>query len=311
MYNIDFHDILNSTTIFRKVKIQKPMNEALFSGDSVRSNRILYTPSPFAKDYLAYLQEVGALQATKPHTSQRQGLKSFLFFIVNDGKGHLIYQGKEYPLKKGDCVFIDCRNSYSHTPDSEHLWSLQWAHFYGVSLPGIYDKYLERGGHPVFSPRDPAPYSDLLNQLLSVASSKDYILDMKINEKISGLLTLIMSESWHPETAPKPGLKKQSLSEIKDYLEEHSTEKISLDDLADRFYINKYYMTRMFKEQFGTTILSYVDHIRVSRAKHLLRFTNQTLEEIGHAVGIDEPGYFNRVFKKVEGVSPGEYRKLW
>ncbi len=56
-----------------------------------------------------------------------------------------------------------------------------------------------------------------------------------------------MEESWHPDTARAPGSKKQNLQEIKDYLDTHYTEKITLDALAERFYINKFYLTRVFR----------------------------------------------------------------
>ena len=81
--------------------------------------------------------------------------------------------------------------------------------------------------------------------------------------------------------------------------------------MAGQFYVNKFYLARTFKEQFGVTILGHLDQIRVTHAKRLLRFSNLTVEAIGREVGIPEPGYFSRVFKKVEGVAPGEYRRMW
>lgn len=287
------------------------MHKAFFQGESVKSNRIIYTPSDFAKNYLIHLQEVGELTAIKPHTSCREGLISYLFLIVTSGSGQLVYDGRQYALNTGDCVFISCRKPYSHTSSEDNLWSLSWVHFFGANMSGIYDKYIERGGQPVISPDNLILFSQLISDILSIAGSYDYIRDMKINEKLCSLLTLIMSDSWHPESSPHTGAKKQSLQNIKAYLEEHYKERITLDLLSEKFYINKFYLARSFKEQFGVTILSYLDHIRINHAKHLLRFTDMTAEAIGCEVGINEPGYFNRFFKKLEGVTPGEYRKLW
>jgi YesN/AraC family two-component response regulator len=181
----------------------------------------------------------------------------------------------------------------------------------GFNLKGIYEKYIERGGQPIFTPNDSSVMSDILTQIMDIANSEEHIRDMKINEKISSLLTLIMAESWHPEHKSHTGSKKQSLHQVKVYIDEHYTQRITLDALSELFYINKYYMTRKFKEQFGVTILSYIDHVRITRAKQLLRFSDLTVEAIGREVGIDECTYFNRVFKKVEGVTPGEYRRMW
>ena len=128
------------------------MNEFFTNNQTsiVASNRILYTPSSFARSSLLHLQEIGELEARRAHTSSRSGLQSFLFFTVISGAGELVYDGKSYELEFGDCVFIDCHNPYSHTTDPTKLWTLRWVHFYGLTLPSIYNKYCERGGQPVF-----------------------------------------------------------------------------------------------------------------------------------------------------------------
>ena len=97
------------------------MDEGLFQGDIVTSKRILYTPSPFARNALLYLQETGELKAKKPHVSHRQGLASYLFFMVLEGHGTLRYQDRTYTLAPGDCVFLDCRQEHFHQ-SSEDLW---------------------------------------------------------------------------------------------------------------------------------------------------------------------------------------------
>ena len=63
------------------------MDTPLFDGKLVHSQRIIYTPSPFARASLVHLQEVGTLQARSPHASTRQGLASYLFFMVESGSG--------------------------------------------------------------------------------------------------------------------------------------------------------------------------------------------------------------------------------
>lgn len=61
----------------------------------------------------------------------------------------------------------------------------------------------------------------------------------------------------------------------------------------------------------GTTINSYLIAKRITRAKQMLRFTDKTLEEIAVSVGMNGGNYFSRMFKKIEGISPREYRKQW
>lgn len=286
-----------------------PMDSTLFYGDIVESRRILYTPSHFARTNLIHLQEIGELTARCPHTSRREHLSSFLFFIILSGSGRLEYENAAYPLHAGDCVFLDCKKAYAHST-SEDLWTLMWVHFYGPNVKNIYEKYTERGGAPWFHAKNRQEYERLLDEIYHIAESAAYLRDMKITEKLTSLLVLLMEESWHPENR-KEVAKKQNLQAVKEYLDQHYAQPISLDFLAERFYINKYYLTRIFKEQFGVSVNHYLLEVRITRAKQLLRFTDMTVEAVGAACGIEDANYFSRVFKKTEGISPGKFRKLW
>lgn len=284
------------------------MQSNLFtSSPSVQSSRILYTPSPFARSSLLHLQEVGSLTAIRPHTSKREKLQSYLCFMVEDGEGELVYEGKKYDLKSGDVVFIDCRKAYSHSTGlnlSAGLWSLRWCHFYGPSMPAIYAKYCERGGQPVIRGAsmavdmgrggdmargddvscgadasrgaDVSQYKTLLTDIYTLASSSDYIRDMRINGKLTDLLTLLMESSWHRE-AHTNAPKKMEISQVKSFLDEHYKEKLSLESVASQFFIDKHYLARLFKEHYGVTLVTYLQQVRITHAKRMLRFTDKSM----------------------------------
>lgn len=288
------------------------MEQNMFASSApVKSERILYTPSSFAKTNLLYLQEIGSLKALAPHTSRREKLYSFLCFVVLDGCGQLTYGKKRYNANKGDVVFIDCREPYEHSIDNSSLWTLQWCHFYGAAMPAIYTKYCERGGAAVFHPEKAESYTALMTEIYEIAGSDDYIRDMRINEKLSSLLTLVMSQSWNPAAKSEDHNKKRDVKPIKAYIDEHYSEKLTLEMIAERFYINKYYLSRLFKEQYGFTLMSYLQLVRITQAKRLLRFTDKKIEEIGRECGMSDLTYFSRVFKKIEGLSPSRFRDLW
>lgn len=139
----------------------------------------------------------------------------------------------------------------------------------------------------MFHPKSTHPITSILTNLYDLADSSDYIRDMRINESLSSLLILLMEESWHPESF-NSSRKRMELSAIKDYLDEHYTEKISLDELSGKYYINKFYLSKIFRETYGTTINSYLVAARITKAKQLLRFSDMTVEEIGDAVGMAE-----------------------
>ena len=278
----------------------------------VSSDRVLYTASSFARSSLLHLQEIGELTAQKAHTSERSGLQSYLFFCVVNGSGKLVYDGREYKLIKDSCVFINCYHPYSHTTDPNNLWTLRWIHFYGPNLSSIYDKYCERGGRPTFIPVDETrqEIDNVWTQLMSTARSADYMRDMIINQQLASLLVEIMSESWHPEEK-RHASKRASVLEVREWIDQHYAESITLDSLAQTFFINKYYLSKTFKAQFGQTINAYLTTVRITHAKQMLRFTDKTIDEIGEAVGITPARYLSEVFSSVEGVSPSVYRKQW
>ena len=212
----------------------------------VDSNRILYTASSFARSSLLHLQEIGELHAKKSHTSKRSGLQSYLFFTVLSGSGTLIYNDKGYELRKGSCVFIDCNSPYSHTTDENNLWTLRWIHFYGPTMSNIYQKYCERGGRSVFSLASSGStdssnqeqksentekfeatnkldrISSVWSSLFTTASGADYMRDMLINQHLSTLLTLVMSESWHPEDQEDLPKKRMQLIVVKEWIDENT-----------------------------------------------------------------------------------------
>lgn len=293
--------------------------------DSVSSNRIIYTPSPFARSALIHLQETGTLQATHPHKNKRNGLNSCLFFTVLRGFGRLTYDGQINNLHPGDCVFIDCKKPYSHetgmsqdqidtvinTPNfTNELWSLQWCHFYSPNMAAIYRKYQERGGKPVFQTSQLQSYRKILDELYTIASSSDYVRDMRIHEKLSSLLILLMEDAWDESQVNQNASVSLDIQQVRDYLDANYREKITLDDLAARFFINKYYLLKLFKDRYGVTVNTYLNQVRITYVKQQLRFTDKTMETLAAELHI-EPAYLSRLFKKIEGISPTQFRKSW
>lgn len=102
------------------------------------------------------------------------------------------------------------------------------------------------------------------------------------------------------------GLKEQIL----DYIEEHLADmNLSLGALSLEFNLNGPYLSRFFKEQTGETFIDYVNLQRVRLAKRLLTETSETINDITEKVGFTNSNTFIRVFKRYEGITPGQYRK--
>lgn len=99
------------------------------------------------------------------------------------------------------------------------------------------------------------------------------------------------------------------ISEAKRFIQEHYDEEISLTEVANSVGLTPSYFSTVFKEHVGTTYSDYLTTIRIEKAKQLLRSTAYRVYEISHMVGYENHYYFNRLFKKIVGLTPLDYRK--
>lgn len=307
--------------------------------------RTRYVPSEFARSALFYLQETGRGWGQQPYTCSFGEENSCLFLIVEGGQGKFWQDGIGYSLQKDSVVFVKCgkgsvccmeaadgRTSVDDAgnvavddvgdatvdnignatvnlaaSDASGHWKLVWCRFYGDSMPEISQKYLDCGGQPASLPEAPSFYKEIMERLHALADSSDDVRDMRINQELNSLFTLLMEEPGYQKDMAAP--KSSEIGKVKKYLDEHYMDKVTLDGLEEHFGISKYYMTKLFRKNYDRTIIGYVQEKRIAKAKLLLRTTDMAVEEVGPAVGIDDMNYFCRIFRKLEGKTPGQFRR--
>ncbi|KQO16654.1 response regulator [Paenibacillus sp. Leaf72] len=103
---------------------------------------------------------------------------------------------------------------------------------------------------------------------------------------------------------------RSSIKQIKNYIDAHYSENISLKCIAARFYMNALYLGRLFRKNYGVYFNEYVLELRVKEAKKLLRQTDLRMYEIAARVGFQNADYFVTQFEKLEKRSPTEYRNM-
>ena len=103
--------------------------------------------------------------------------------------------------------------------------------------------------------------------------------------------------------------KKDVVLEAKDYIRQNYNKNITLNDISERFYINPYYFSQLFKKKTGTTYQKYLTDYRVDRARKLLAETDLRIYEVCKLVGYSDVNHFNQVFERAEGCKPSEYRQ--
>ncbi len=92
------------------------------------------------------------------------------------------------------------------------------------------------------------------------------------------------------------------------YLGAHYREKITLEDVAQQAYLSPTYFSRVFKEEMGESFTAYLNRLRIEKSKELLRHKHIRLTDIAFLVGFEDQSYFTKVFKKLVGMPPLQYR---
>ena len=92
------------------------------------------------------------------------------------------------------------------------------------------------------------------------------------------------------------------------YINAHYNEKITLEAMARRAYLSPSYFSRIFKEETGEPFSNFLNRVRIERSKELLRHKNLRLIDIAQLVGFADQSYYSKVFKRIEGISPLQYR---
>ena len=96
---------------------------------------------------------------------------------------------------------------------------------------------------------------------------------------------------------------------VRRYIDSHFKESLSLDVLAEVAHVNKYYLVHTFSKEYGISPINYLISRRIAESKQLLSDTDHSLSQISHMLGFSSPSYFSQSFRKLEGVSPMEYRR--
>ena len=107
----------------------------------------------------------------------------------------------------------------------------------------------------------------------------------------------------------KESLQNHLVVAIKEYVEEHLEEEIRVSDLCYHLGYSKTYLSRLFHEMSGDTIASYVVLRKVHRAKAMIRGRRMNFSEISERLSFSNPQYFSRVFKRVTGMTPSEFKQ--
>ncbi len=157
----------------------------------------------------------------------------------------------------------------------------------------------------LFRPENPALFQKLFFDVIEMYSAGASQIELKIAMlKVLSLLLLQFD-------TPKDGKRDKAalIDNIKSYIDENYRNIITLDLLADAFYINKFTLMRKFTDAYGMNVIKYYNRKRIEYAKKMIKNTNLSIKQIGEMLSFADAYSFSRFFKNAVGVSPAGYRK--
>ena len=273
------------------------------------SKRIINTPSDIAKSTFFYVQETGYLKIIKSHSTRRENLDSYLFVVVLSGKGVLNYEGKEYNLSANECFFINCIHPHSYKSSDDEPWELLWVHFNGSTTREYYE-YFKTLCENVIRSINCSRIIEIINDLLEIHSEKGVFTEAWASKLVVDLLTEVITVTHTDVAQISPNITNR-LNSVRHYIDDNFTEKICLQEVADKFFVSQAHLSREFKRIFGITFSGYIISKRIIYAKRLLRFSDKSISEISNDCGIIDANHFNKLFKKAESITASAYRKKW
>jgi YesN/AraC family two-component response regulator len=282
---------------------------------------------------------IGHVAYNKPWQHFTRTIDEYLLYIVKSGELFIKEGEKEYHLTKGDVLLL--APNITHTGYKESICHYYYFHFKHPEINLITDKSHDEVTRELVAKRKQSLASENLgentdtdpifylpkyyhyenqNELLPMLVDTDHDFYQKYEgyKRISSLKLLeILIKISRDYTSTKiensqPHFSKAFIKcrNIQNYLNSEYQNKITSTDIEQVFESNYDYLNRVFQKMTGYTIVNYLNTLRVNKAKKLFETSPLKISEVGYLVGIDDPYYFSKLFRKHTGMTPSQYIKI-
>lgn len=267
-----------------------------------------------------YIRHAGQSTILVPYHINRRIILDYELLYVEDGEFLLTYNDKDYYCKKGTLLFL-CPN----VPHSFHVLTTDLVqpnmHFdlkYDIKSPQLFVCYQD---YSELSPTERTlirenDFTELDTPILKITDKETflenfyYIIDaeekhsLTCKSKMLCLLQAIIAENA-PEFTRIPSVNSGIAPLIKSYIDSNYEQNISLDILEQQFDYSKFYIEKLFKQEYGVSIIHYRNSKRMEAAIRLLK--EHSVSETANRLGFSSIYSFSRAFRMTYGVSPTKY----
>ncbi|MGM0113509.1 helix-turn-helix domain-containing protein [Enterococcus sp. DIV0187] len=143
---------------------------------------------------------------------------------------------------------------------------------------------------------------------LFISSSRTVFLEKEVT---TNLFFTVKCFNNYSKIEDENSIQNYQIQQAIKYIKSNFHRSITLAETAKHVYFSTYYFGKLFKKETGLTFISYLNHVRIMQAEELLSNTTMSISIISQSVGFSQNSYFCKIFKKIKGISPSQYRKIF
>lgn len=237
-----------------------------------------------------------------PHTHNH----TELFYIVG-GKGQFLIEDEGFPVNANNLVIIN--PNVIHTEDSLNAQPLEYI-VLGIDGIELATSENSNGRFCILDHFESAEISGCLRNILREMEQKSTGYEDVCQAFMEILVIRLMrNTTLSVSSQPQTTANNRQCAAVRRYIEMHFKEPLTLEQLAEEAHMNKYYLSHVFKREYGVSPINYMISRRIEESKYLLAETDLSLSQIAQLLGFSSLSYFSQVFRRTQETSPMEYRQ--
>ena len=237
-----------------------------------------------------------------PHTHNHLEL----FYIVG-GKGQFLIQDQLYPVNPNNLVVIN--PNVTHTEVSLNAQPLEYI-VLGIEGIELATNESSNGQFNILDHFESLEISSCLRNILREMEQKNTGYEDVCQAYMEILIIRLMRNiALAVPTESQVVSGNRQCASVKRYIDLHFKEALTLEQLAEDAHMNKYYLSHVFKREYGISPINYMITKRIEESKYLLAETDLSMSQIAQLLGFSSLSYFSQVFRRTQATTPMEYRQ--